>query len=439
MTSRHLVSACLIMAAATNGTAQMVQPPQIISPPPTITFAGQPSRKLDARIYFDATSSMSGYAAPAAGTAFVAFVQKLEQTFAFGWQQYSVKCFKFGATIQPLVGPSCYLQPLKPAFYDLTGKDDITRIDQVIRESGVPGTLSIVLSDLYQDDADLGVLFRAIHDHLIPKNLAMGVLAFQSQFDGTIYDIGLTRGSRRWQGKRPVYALVIGAGADVAKYFHELSKPPAYVPKDQFLILGQGVVGNAIEWSTSRRSAPRNVAEDPTFIQVEKTSVSFGLLRLQGGGETSSLTLSFPEIYATPFHPRLRWEKLGTSVFLHRLGQGGRATTTPNHPAFRAEVETTTKPSPPQTSLILHWAGEKLLRNQVYLSEVRLSADVTAIVFPKFVSSWSISADSISTDKSRQFDGALTQNLSEFIQGVARVFLQASDGELGVVYVYLKK
>jgi hypothetical protein len=384
------------------------------------------------KVYFDATSSMKGFVGPKAGTTFIGFVQKLEEVFSFAWRSNSTECYKFGSSISRLSGNRCYMLPTQPGFYNLTGHDDITQIDKAIEQVGAAPSLSIIITDLYQNDADLGTLFQAFKRHVFSKNLSVGIAAMRSGFSGTIYDIGLGTASRNWQRERPFYAIVIGGKSDVVKYFQELSRPPATVPTEQLVILSPDLLESLLAWSNSPRAEPRGIAEDPTLFTIAQSQYPFGIVRLQRSDEICSVKLRM-ERSASPFHPSLDWTKAGTQVSLF-LERDGKAIPVSDAQAVTASIGFSAGNNP-LPRMQVQWDPRRLIRGKVYIADIRPVADATLFRFPAFVSDWSVPV----SHPVDPFDGSKTQNLREFVMGLWRSMFEHHHPELGAYYIYVRK
>ena len=92
------------------------------------------------------------------------------------------------------------------------------------------GQLVVIVTDLFQDDSDITQLIGHLKEKYIRKGHDVGLFGLRSQFDGTVYDIGIGEGSsmpyRSTPGNpetfRPFYLLVLGKYADIAHYFDRL-------------------------------------------------------------------------------------------------------------------------------------------------------------------------------------------------------------------------
>jgi hypothetical protein len=275
-----------------------------------------PSKEITVRIYVDATSSMRGFVGRGAA-GFPQQLQKLEQaTHLIGPDIKAIQCFKFGTNpIQLPTGP-CYAAVLRPDFFMLPKAQDTTKIESVIAKFP-EDSLTIIVTDLFEEQADLGTVFQAFRDEVFKRKgipdkkgesrpwPAVGIIAAKAGFNGPIFDIGLEKGTRNWVSDRPFYALVMGQPGDVTAYFSELAR--GAFPKDQLLILSGTLLKRAVSWDSASRLRTVGVSVDPDFISVERSGGSFGVLRLQN--DTCELDLKLDTEQA-PFHPRVDWSRV---------------------------------------------------------------------------------------------------------------------------------
>jgi hypothetical protein len=356
----------------------------------------------------------------------------MQQVFAFGWPKAAIECYKFGRNISRVEG-SCYLAPTQPGFYDLPKDDNVTQIDKVLKEDASGETLTVVITDLYQNDADLGTLFHVFKERIFSRNRVAGLIALKSSFDGTVYDIGLRRASRPWKGERPFYALVAGSKGDVLRYFSELSKGPNALPADRMVILSPDLLTGRLDWSTSRRIAPLGVAENPALFPI-RSSFAYGALRIQQASGTARLGLRI-EPGRESFHPTIDWGCLAASGVRAEvssvLNNGGLQ---PVDIGFAARLEAPAK-AQPQPIVRLEWNAARVLGGRTYAAHVRPVLDASCVRFPEFVTGWSASL----AETSSAFKGDRTQNLHEFVSGLWRTAFDHFRPELGAYYIYFRK
>ena len=232
----------------------------IPDPPEPLSDLPPVSKRLVARIYFDATLSMQGFVVPGS-THYTRICPYLESVIVSGWRDETVSFFRFGERVES-IDRDTYLQVGDESFYqtDIGIKTYIEKIieneDQLDKPqsegsdplegatktdvnnmpeegTGADSTenrLVVIVTDLFQDNGDINRLVPELKDKCIKKGVDVGLFGLRSQFDGTVYDIGIGEGSslryRSTPGNpetfRPFYLLVLGKHADIAHYFDRL-------------------------------------------------------------------------------------------------------------------------------------------------------------------------------------------------------------------------
>jgi hypothetical protein len=411
------------------------QDPLPVQPLPRSNRAVSPN--LNARVYFDATSSMAGFTAIKSNQGFVAFIQRMEQAFAIGWRNSSIDCYKFGLKVTRLNADRCYLLPGEPGFYDLNEKDNVTRIDLVLGQVD-PAGLSVILTDLYQDDADLGAIFQAVKKHVFSRHLSIGIAAVMSPFSGAIYDIGLHKDVRQWKKERPFYALVIGQKGDVIRCFEQFSIPPLSIPRDRLLILSADLLERLLGWDTTSRLETDRIAEDGRIIPRAGGSAPVKGFRLQSDEDRCRLIVHLaPEF--SPFHPVFDLGSDGALQPKLELQSIRKGKQTPSPVDGATAVFSASKAlkagAPGSPAIEIAWQPRRFRGD--YLLKLQVEFDPAALRLPAFVSGWSVPVSEALVDD--RFNGAKTQNLQELVMGLWRIMLEQYGHSLGAFYLYFQK
>ncbi len=202
-----------------------------------------PSESIQVDVYLDGTSSMIGYLAGGNST-YLRFLEELESSIGAGWAQADMDYFKFGTAVRR-IDRGEFRNARDAAFYRERGIFETTSIDSVIERMDRSG-VSIVITDLFQDEGDVNALVSKIKDEVFREGLQLAVLGVESEFNGTIYDARVppyryasTQGSENTY--RPFYALMFGEAATLTRIFDVLNSN-AYVRNDHFLLISPYVV-----------------------------------------------------------------------------------------------------------------------------------------------------------------------------------------------------
>jgi len=147
-----------------------------------------PAADIVADIYLDATLSMQGFTNSETFSYYQQTIPLLESAVIKTWKNGTVNFNKFGNKIENLPDRK-FLEANKAAFYSDKNYNRKTFIENVISTADTRH-LSVIVTDLFQDNADINPLIEKIKTKFTGGDLAVGVMAIKSQFDGTIYDVG---------------------------------------------------------------------------------------------------------------------------------------------------------------------------------------------------------------------------------------------------------
>ena len=185
-----------------------------------------PTENLQVDIYLDATLSMKGFTETDSFSYYQQTIPLLESSVINTLRGEKV-FYKFGNKSEVLKDRD-FLQSQKPAFYADANFNTKTLIENVL-ENANPQNLTIVVTDLFQDNADVNQLSEKIKSKFITANLAVGILGIKSQFNGTVYDVGSNNYSFPYKTGdeatyRPFYILAFGSHSNIARYFDALEQ-----------------------------------------------------------------------------------------------------------------------------------------------------------------------------------------------------------------------
>jgi hypothetical protein len=172
---------------------------------------------IDVDIYIDGTTSMIGYTT-STSSEYLTFLDRLEATIETGWVDPEINFFKFGTRVRE-IDRAEYRQVRDAGFYREAGIFRRTNIDRVIERTDT-SRVSIVVTDLFQNDQDMTRIVSRIRDRCLQQGVKVGVIGIPSSFDGRVYDARVgpyryasTAGSPSTY--RPFYALVFGRSDDL--------------------------------------------------------------------------------------------------------------------------------------------------------------------------------------------------------------------------------
>jgi len=192
---------------------------------------------------------MEGYVTPQPDSRYVEVLQKLQEKFIAVWPSKQIRFYQFGSSIRP--ANAGYKDASNPCFYrncDRRTKDsfhNFTDISLVFRQAA-PDALTLVVTDLFQSDADVGAMVRALAQALQnskPK-LVVAILALRSEFDGKVYDVGphaftfdYKSNARDAHTFRPFYVVLVGHEPVVTRYIQVLRSIPSVLSTTDHVLL----------------------------------------------------------------------------------------------------------------------------------------------------------------------------------------------------------
>jgi hypothetical protein len=426
--------------------------PKKRSPPPDASQdnVGAISDALKVDIFFDATLSMKGFVSTQATSTYQQTVPLLERGVIEGWNGGQAAFHKFGDDIAPLLGRA-YLEALKPAFYGDTKYNKKTFIERVI-DRAQPDHLTIIVSDLFQDNADVNQLSEKLKQKFIAGGSAVGVYAVRSQFAGSVYDVGpdnYTFGYKsgdKVQSYRPFYLLAFGSHADIAHYFDVLGASGlSGSPESHVYILSRHLAAAPASFAGAKLKVADRISEISSSnvlsapykgdrvkafkISSGRTEATIGL-ELQYNAGLNNVLSHGAEL--TPEVTAWKGEETGAAeLTLVENPQAARAFRVsarllPEQPPFknidlRADVKVPDLPG----------AG-------VYRFHVQLRPSRYAL--PEWVSGWNMRDEEIKGwhQRPQEFNGGKTYNLENFLGTLQGAVLGSTPPKVCDVYFYVR-
>lgn len=248
--SRFLILLCLAMTGMVGCESR-----QLCSAPPVaddLSRLPPASTNLKVHVFLDGTSSMKGFIVPGLATRYQQVLPLLESTVERGWSNAQLNFYRFGSVIEELPDRR-YLEAQRQKFYEAKEIRQRTLIQNVLDhnlqddENSPENVLTVIVTDLFQTDVDVNLISKKIKEIFINRNLAVGIVGFKSQFDGTVFDVGPNNYSFDYRTDnnnlssfRPFYILAFGKHADISNYFEAMFKDGTTLGSDtQALILSR--------------------------------------------------------------------------------------------------------------------------------------------------------------------------------------------------------
>ena len=441
---------CLFIFLKGCGTGEkgIPDPPELLPGLPPV------SDRLVARIYFDATLSMQGFVVPDS-THYTRICLSLESVIVSGWRDETVNFFRFGEKVES-IDRSTYLQAGYESFYeeeDIFGKtyiekvieneaqfvntdigtsstpEDTADIDandtpqEAAKADNTEGQLVVIVTDLFQDDSDITRLIGHLKEKYIQKGREVGLFGLRSQFDGTVYDIGIGEGSSmRYRGPRPFYLLVLGKHTDITHYFDKLIARG--LSEAETVIFSQYLVDPLLSFDGATINEVVNlngtsyVSPDSRLKQYE-IRVDSDLAKISAVSEYKLLP------HVMPFDS----DTLEVSAIAKHVPGGETERYPEAEDGLKVKPTLSKNEHGYQLSIDFSLASQDL-ESAVYLYEVTLLPGIDSYRTPDWCSDW---------DMGRARDGAKTLNLVNFVRDLSQVTVQIHKPKIAQFHCYIGK
>ncbi len=436
-------------------------------PDTTDITPGDISDRLVARIYFDATLSMQGFVVPDS-TRYTRICPALESVIVSGWRDETVSFFRFGERVEPIdrntylqvgdesfyqtdIGIKTYIEKIienedslvKPQMEGSNTLEGATEIDvnnmpeEGTETNSTKNRLVVIVTDLFQDNGDINRLVPELKEKCIKKGVDVGLFGLRSQFDGTVYDIGIGEGSsipyRSTPGNpetfRPFYLLVLGKHADIAHYFNRLIANG--FTEAETIIFSRYLVNpllsfkNAAKVETynlNKKIVNRDHSQNPILKQYE-------IVRSSEPAKISAKMEYNPLPHAMSCDSNTFEDPIIAEHKPNKNGENERS------PEAMNCLEVTSTFSENELTVEFTLATS-LPRRAVYLYEVTLNPAIDTYKVPDWCSEW---------DMGTGRNGARTLNLVNFVRGLTETTVRAETTvrdhlpKIAQFYFYIKK
>jgi len=216
------------------------------------------SKKIRAEVFVDGTPSMNGFVKGSNDSRYSNTLKTLNTAISEKWQSDQTKFYRFGDNIRDPIPSANFQQARTAAFYPTEAGSENgypffldSEIIDVFKNSIKPSddSLTIIVTDLTEKDQNMNPIITTLKNRYINEGFSVGILAQRSQYDGKIYDVGLSNKQYPWDTKslnndpkfyRPFYLVMIGRYANVNYFYERLKESDKEVIKDsKFVIFDQ--------------------------------------------------------------------------------------------------------------------------------------------------------------------------------------------------------
>lgn len=383
---------------------------------------------IDIDIYLDATLSMVGYVNEKSST-YKRFLDDLEIAAAGGWRTANVQFFKFGTKIKA-IDRDGFKAAKTSSFYQERGIFERTNIDSVINRTNNQ-RVSIVLTDLFQDDGDINSIVLQIKDQCFAKGIQTAILAVPSEFNGTVYDAKVAPYRYKTDVSekntyRPFYALMFGEVRNLQRMF-EFLKTAEYVDEEYFLIISRYLVHHfEADVTKTRESRGLNMRRMPS-TRTYPHHFGFALKK----GETSGTLLADIRFQRAPHTPDFHDQSIELQVFRKSSFPGTRNATPDSIPTSDLKLTSLTRNNDSITATI-NLELKEAAGSYSYLAYLQLPK-VGGFALPEWVDSFSSQNPSSSRDANK------TLNLKKFVTDLTRANQSFSQPKIAKFYLTVLK
>lgn len=194
-------------------------------------------------IQIDATPSMQGFVNNQ-NSRYIRTLRLLRSAAGSAFPSTNSPSFHAFGT-QELAIPISYQDAEKPGLYSGSNpelKDAATSKMIKPQTNNSKNSIHVIVTDLYQENAEWESLAANLKDHYLLKDgYAVGVIGIKSEFNGTVYDVGLNKNKYSdVKTDHPFYLLVTGKYSHIKKYFDEIKsgsdKTGLKLPDENFVV-----------------------------------------------------------------------------------------------------------------------------------------------------------------------------------------------------------
>lgn len=422
-----------------------------IAPPPADAYGAlEPvSEELVFDVFFDATLSMKGFVSTLTTSSYQVVVPLLERGVIEGWKGGRANFNKFGDDIAPLPGRQ-YLEASRPAFYADSKYNRKTLIERVI-DKAAHDHLTVIVTDLFQTNADINQLSEKLKQKFIANNLSIGIYAIRSQFEGLVYDVGPDAHSFKYtsgkpETERPFYLLAFGKHTDISHYFDVLDRAGlSAIAEKHSLILSRYLNSKYIPFSRTKLKTADRISEisasnlltgrfDDDRVKAFKLTKSKPAARFSSELPCDSLVKIAMEYGNDLTAEVTAWKG---------EDKGGKELVRTESPQAQKALSVTAKllpELPPYNKVHLEATIDTSNFPAPGVYQYRILLRPNRFVLPGWVSLWNMRDEEVKRwyRAPSEFNGAKTYNLENFLGTLQGAVLSTTQPKLGDIYCYIR-
>ncbi len=253
--------------------------------------------KLSVDIYLDGTTSMKGFSKNDQ-TQYSQFLDQLEASANQAWKNADIQFYKFGTGVKSIDRFEFLQAKTAKEFYQDPDIYEKTLIDNAIDKTD-DKRLSIVITDLFQDESDVNSMVLSIKQKCFDKNIKMGIALLQSEFDGMVFDVpNYPKGFRHIHTARPFYVLLFGNYNNMDYMFNAL-KVKSFIKEDKVLVISNNLLKKQNIAISKTNDSKDLVRTNQSSEDLENNKFNF-TIREEGVGGKFNLEINLDRNTRTP-------------------------------------------------------------------------------------------------------------------------------------------
>ncbi len=253
---------------------------------PTLSIPPSKSDHLTINVYLDGTPSMEGYVNTPTKSRYAQTLDLLDSTFSLS--NAKVVYNRLGTNTQTISRKQFQKDTQLRTFYN--GHDpqypllQESLIDKAVTPTDKEHQLSVIITDLYQEDNDVTKVSQEIKKNYFnaeqaKQGYALGIIALKSEFNGIVYneDVNSTRFPYNTNGKplHPFYAVFLGKYADIDDFFGKIVRQGGELIKDSKLVIFSPnyLIKEPLHFSSnsSETSKKKDIRKSPNSDEIDIT------------------------------------------------------------------------------------------------------------------------------------------------------------------------
>lgn len=382
-------------------------PINALPPPPGSIAPIKPlTEQMTVNIYWDATISMQGFTKLAAGNVY----RNLPDTLGdIGNLLGEVHFFRFGEQVMPVEGRE-YRRFSESGYYT----ESITSFASVL-DAADPEQLSIVVTDLFESDADWSNVTQKLREKYFSKDLSVAIIGIKNSFSGDIFDVGLNAATFSYDSGddparfRPFYLFLMGSELQLRAFLEQWQEKgvPAY--DIQYVTFSEYFTSQVtiLRVSDAKNTDKENLLEDNSLSKSDDR-----LQEVVIPNRKEKVNLRLPgKFQKYPYACDLKNDKLEKHVKIFTLSDEGQWNEQEGkwqqQESKGANISFSLDGNSCELNLTFQPEGI-LPQGQIGLLQVQIVPSRQSVDLPPWISEWDMGNIDIAPE---QFDGSKTVNL----------------------------